>query len=260
MEQKSFSSQSKKNINKNTEVWFNDLTARTQKNKSFGTVEYSLSSINKIEHAEDWISICFTLESQKAIENMENFWQAGLDKFHKSLVYLESIGFYYFRAGKHHKALKYLKKAHEMSHSPLAIKIAIASAYALAQYHLVWDYFQLLHEPEKESIEDDTISKVATAALHQGLFQEAESLFELLGSRHDIKPLPSLESMLLKNFGNQENIENFHKNILEKSKSQENRKSVSLQEWIAFASILMYREKYQEAVEILTTVKEESYS
>lgn len=257
MEQRNFSI---KNVSKNTEVWYKDLTARTQNPKIFEKVQYSLNSINEIEHAEDWVSICFTIESQQGVENMESYWQAGLEKFHKSLVYLESIGFYYFRKGKHHKALKYLRKAHEMSHSSLAIKIAIASAYALAQYHLVWDYFQLLNLSEKNSLEDETISKVATSALHQGLFEESKDLFEILGSRNGMEPLPPLEDALLKNFGNQENIEKFHEEISAKSKSMDSRKTVSLQEWIAFASILMHREKYQEAVEILTTVKEESYS
>lgn len=254
------------NESKSVKIWYNDISVKTgyqstNSSAKTGMVEkYSIHSVETVERAEDWISICFTIESELGVNKMEDYWQSGLSKFHKSLVYLESIGFYYFRAGKHHKALKYLKKAHDINHSPLAINISIASAYALAQYHLVWDYFNLLKKEEKVSLEDDLISKVATSALQQGMYNEAEKLFQLLGQRNGIQQLPDLEKSLLDNFGNKEKMEDFYKEINEKAKDKKSRKKVSLQQWIAFASVLMYREKYEEAVEILTTVKEESYS
>ena len=53
--------------------------------------------IETTETPEQWIAFCFSIEKKISSEKLENLWKIGLDKFHKQSIYLESIGFFYFR-------------------------------------------------------------------------------------------------------------------------------------------------------------------
>lgn len=246
------------NQNQTISLWYQNISAKGNKSATNLSHQQDRETLlEKSNNVEEWIATLLSLESGLGISQMEEYWQAGLDKFHKSATYLEGIGLYYFRFGKHHKALKYLKKVGESGYSVVAIKVSITAAYTLAQYHLVLDHYNNLQQSDRDACEDELLSQIATSALYQGDFSLSEKLFTLLGKRKGMKKLPNLQESLLKNFGSQDSLQKFGKRMKETAQSAEKRKGVNLQDWIHFASFLMYEERYQEALDILTTVKEE---
>ncbi|MDH5720109.1 MAG: hypothetical protein OEZ13_05725 [Spirochaetia bacterium] len=216
--------------------------------------------LNKIKKPEEWISLCFEAETTETMKNAETVWISGLEKFHNSSLYLENLGFFYFRGKKYNKALEYLKSGFDISHSLLGIKVGIASAYALSQYHLVWDYYALLSENSVRRIEDELLSKVAISALHQSLYQEAENIFLTIRNRHNLPQLPSLEESLLESFGSKTKMQKWIEEMKENSSTPEKRKKYSLGKWVTYASTLIYRKEYREALDILTKIKNEKES
>ena len=141
------------------------------------------SIVKQCNQPEDLLEICFLMEKSADPEMVEKLWLAGLEKFNSSALYLENLGYHYYQQNKYHKSLSYLSKAHTINKSFFAITLSIASAYSVAQYHMVWDYFSMLSKKEQSRLDDDMISKVAASGLHQQLYEEAGKLFEYLGKK-----------------------------------------------------------------------------
>ncbi|MDH5716162.1 MAG: hypothetical protein OEZ22_00825 [Spirochaetia bacterium] len=208
----------------------------------------------KIKKAEDWISLCFEAEVANS-KSVEKLWIAGIEKFHGSVIYLENLGFYYYRKKQFHKALQYLKNSLDILKSCNAVKIGVASAYALSQYHLVWDYYNLLNQTEQKKLEDELLNKVAISALHQSQYKEAENIFIYLRNRKKLPELPSLEESLLESFETKEKMNNWMSEMDKQVNNSSLRKKLPVYKMVTYASVLIYRKQYKDALILLTKIK-----
>ncbi|MDH4200583.1 MAG: hypothetical protein OEV66_09410 [Spirochaetia bacterium] len=208
---------------------------------------------------EDWLEICFFSEQNNKVDH-ENLWLAGLEKFNGSALYLENLGYFYFQKTMYHKALDYLSRSHALEKSFFALSLAIASAYAITQYHLVMEYFSILSMSDKKKLNEDLLMKVATSALHQNQFDLSIEIFESIRKKNKIQPLPGIQDHLIKKFGSSDKIMQWSNSMDNQVQNKKNRSTLSMEECITYASILIYQDKYQSALEHLLTIKEERFS
>ena len=241
----------------NQKIYKNNTISKVIEKSNIIEISIIEDLLNKIKKSEEWISLCFETETKNDFKTVESVWISGLEKFHNSSVYLENLGFFYFRNNKYNKALEYLKSGFDISHSLLGIKVGIASAYALSQYHLVWDYYTLLPENTRIKLEDELLSKVAISALHQSLYKEAENIFLNIQNRYNLPQLPTLEESLLESFGSKPKMDKWMVEMKEYSSNAQKRKTISMGKWVTYASVLIYRKEYKDALDILTKIKNE---
>lgn len=213
--------------------------------------------LNAVDSAEVWVGLCFALESRSDHKRLENLWLAGLEKFQKSVLYQESLGYFYYRHKKYHKALHFLQKAMITSESLLPLKVSISAAFALAQYQLVWDYFQTLPNNERKNLEDDLIAKVATAALEYGKYKEAQNLFVYLKEKNNLPSLPTLKESLINQFGSDDQMTDWFNDMKKYVKDKKARQKHHFSDWVTYALVLLNQEKYKDALNLLETVREE---
>ncbi len=215
-----------------------------------------------LQHAsrpEEWLDICYQAEPNAPVKELEQLWLSGLEKFSNSVLYLENLGYFYYKKGKYHKALEYLAKSHTNERSFFALTVAIAAAYAVTQYHLVLDYYGMLSTPEKNKLDEDMLTRVATAALHQGAYELSADLFTLIRTKNKAPELPTLEKSLKDKFGSMKKMENWVGEIEKKCQSKKDRQDISLNDWITFASVLIHNRQYKEALTQMETVKKELF-
>lgn len=207
----------------------------------------------------EYISRCLNLEASTQSTGSEviQLWMAGLEKFRHSVLFLENIAIYFYRTGKYHRALEFCKKATDLHNSPNARKTAIAAAFAMGQYHLVWDNFLAMEAAEREKIENDLLSRCARAALELEKFSEAEKILQLLAKRQGAKPLPNLKESLLLEFGNEKNLQSFMKETAAAFSSARKMTEISIKNCILYAGILMHYERYDEATRLLEKYRTE---
>ena len=208
--------------------------------------------------AEDWLEICFYSEQNSEI-NHERLWVGGLAKFNSSALYLENLGYFYYKTAKYHKALEYLGKSHAIEKSFFALSLAIAAAYAVTQYHLVLDYYAKLSEKDRQKLDDDLLFKVATSAQHEEKYQLALKIFETVQKNNKARPLPSLQETLLKKFGDKKKMNSWVKQISQKTENIKMRSNLSIDELITYASVLILENKFDKALNHLESVKNERF-
>lgn len=211
--------------------------------------------LNSVEQPEEWIEICFAVESEHDHAHLEDFWLTGLEKFSHHNIYREAIGLYYLREKKYHKSLNYLKKAHDNGASSIAIAASISAAYALAQHHLVWDYFMLLSNDERMKLDDGLLFKVATSAMDKSKYKEAERIFTVIRQRNRADELPSLEDKIRNEFKDENSLQNFKKSMQKNAGDAVKRRQVAVTDWVTYASILMLDGDYNQALDLLLKVK-----
>ncbi|RME90761.1 MAG: hypothetical protein D6767_06370 [Candidatus Hydrogenedentota bacterium] len=211
---------------------------------------------------EEWIGFCFALESSPYLVNkniLKQAWELGLSKFKNSAIYLESIGFYYYRERLHKKAKDYLKKASKIQPSVTAIKLQMATAYGSGNYSEVLDCFEKLSPQDQDKLEDDLLAKTATAALMEGNYSLSETLLAKIKKRRNLPELPTLEESLMQRFESPEKLGQWVDEMRHKAKNKKERDQVATTEWITYASALMFEKNYKEALELLLTIKKERY-
>ena len=208
---------------------------------------------------EDWLEICFYSEQNNKLDN-ESLWLAGLEKFNGSALYLENLGYFYFQKAMYHKALDYLAKSQASEKSFFALSLAMAAAYAITQYHLVIDYFSRLSATDRKKLNEDLLLKVATSALHQNQFDLSIEIFESIREKNKIQPLPDIKDHLIDKFGSEEKLTQWSTIVDKQLKQKDQRSSLSMEECITYASILMYQDKYKAALDHLLTIKKERFS
>lgn len=215
--------------------------------------------ISHAAKAEEWLDICFQAERSMGQKPLEQLWVSGLEKFSNAVLYLENLGYFYFQKGNYHKALEYLARSHSIEKSFFAVTVAIASAYAVTQYHLVLDYFDMLSTGEKKKLDDTMLTKVATAALHQEKYQLSADLFTIIRAKNKVPELPSLEENLKNKFGSPKNLESWVGEMKKKSGQENCHHDISLTDWITFASALIHKREYDEALRHMETLKKERF-
>lgn len=211
------------------------------------------------EDAANYISRCLSLEAenQSNINAVTQAWLDGLEKYRHSPLFLEHIAIYFYRTGKYHKALEFCKKATDLRNSTDARKTAIAAAFAMGQYHLVWDNFLAMEPADRDKTENDLLSRCARAALELQKFTEAEKILQLLGRRQGATPLPDLKSSLLAEFGNEKNLHSFMKEMAVAFSSVQKITEISIRNCILYAGILIHYERYDEASKLLEKYRAE---
>ncbi|MDH4263356.1 MAG: hypothetical protein OEV78_09965 [Spirochaetia bacterium] len=208
---------------------------------------------------EDWLEICFYSEQNSKL-NHEKLWLVGLTKFNSSALYLENLGYFYYKKGKYHKALDYLSKSHALEKSFFALTLAIAASYAVTHYHLVVDYFHKLNAKERLKLTDDLLFKVATAAQYEQQYDFALEIFELVHKKNNYAQLPTLKESLLAKFGGDSKMKNWFNQIQTKINDIEFRKKLTLEEMITYANVLMHENKFDKALEHLECVRKERFN
>lgn len=213
----------------------------------------------KSKDAAEHISRCLNLEadSQSTGSEVTQAWMDGLEKFRHSALFLENMAVYFYRTGKYHKALEFCKKATDLRNSADARKTAIAAAFAMGQYHLVWDNFLAMEPADREKTENDLLSRCARAALELQKFAEAEKVLQVLGKRQGATPLPDLKASLLSEFGSETNLHSFMKETAAAFSSARKVTEISIRNCILYAGILMHYERYDEASSLLEKYRAE---
>lgn len=220
----------------------------------------SIGPSNKIkadpstQSAVSWVSRCLTLEAEN--KKADEVWIEGLEKHRHSSFYLEHLALYFFRTEKYHKALEFCKKATDICDSLYARKTAIAAAFVMGQYHLVWDNFLHISVGEREKLESDLLSKCARAAMELSKFTEAQKLLQLLGHRSGLTPLPDLKTSLLHEFQNEKKLQSFMHETAQSFQKATVPTEVSLRNCILYASSLMHYDRYDEADNLLVRYRD----
>ncbi len=214
------------------------------------------NSLREAATAEEWIEACFHLEAVSDTKSLEALWDTGYSRFGGSTVFLEALSYFYYRSKKHHKVLETIQKVLSKSASLLSVKVGISSAYSLAQYNLVWDFFLKLSPSDREKLEDDLLSRTATSAMMLTKYKEAEKILELMRRRLGAPQLPSLEETLLKEFGSHAERKNWMNSVSQKVSKRDELKKVSLNEMVTYASALMFEGAYDTALKTLIQYRE----
>lgn len=160
----------------------------------------------------------------------------------------------FFHAGKYHKCLEYTKRAGANASAEL-FQCAIQSAFKLSQYHLVWDYFLALTPAQREKCDYSLLALVANAAMRLEKFHEAEKILNLVKLRIKAPDLPSFEEVIRTHIGTAAQVDAFIKEMKGKKPEIRKQNPADLKPWIDYSLALFTKGKYQDAVEMLHTVR-----
>ena len=221
--------------------------------------QQNMSEVNKlldiISGPEMFIAIALEIEKNHGKEKVEDFWLAGLERFQRSLVFLEALGFFFFRLGRVDLSLRYLKKCLEAEPTAAAIKIAIICAYELAQFHLIWHYYSLFSADDRDNLEREIVWQVAQAAIELEMFREAEMMLQQVRDRLNLKSLPTLEKTVQNYFSSDEERLAWADEMNSNLEDQKTISKKPLKDWLTYGSLLMLEDRYQDAYLALTRVK-----
>jgi len=218
----------------------------------------ALLLIEKVGFAEEWIAYCFQVEATVDLKEKatitENFWLSGLEKFNHSGLYLENIGYYYYRNKNFIKAKKYLEKAKNIQASSFVFSLGVNTSYKLQEYEMVIEYFK----KGKESnflFDEDTFYKISDAFLKLNKYEEALVILNTLKKNNNIKDLPKLKETLLKNFSNEKELNIWAEKVSLKYNNIAMKESLEFSELLDFSFYLIEKNKFNEAKKLLFELK-----